>query len=332
MLFEPTTLAATAKIIAETLETHYSVDPAPIFAKAGLDISRLSKPGARYPSRHMQALWRAAVEASRDPCFGLYAGRSIRPSFHALGFSWIACQSLLGSLQRLCRYHDVISTIPIILNISEADDCYEMTIEYPDPKFTPEIAAIDAFVAAIIQLCRTATNSDFAPVSIEFKRTDRCPIETYIKILGCPVTMGAEHITLRFERKLLEKPLPGANIELAQLNDSVVEKYLASRDANTVPGEVRKFLIAELPSGNPSQQQIAARMHRSLSTLQRQLYLEGTSYRKIRDDTRRQLAIEYVREAKLSLSQIAYLLGYSDQSNFSRAFRRWTGTPPKEFH
>ncbi len=332
MLFEPTTLAATARNIAETLESHYSIKPAPVFERAGLDIDALSVSGARYPSRSMQALWRAAVEATGDPCFGLFAGRRIRPtSFHALGFSWIASQSLLGSLRRLCRYHDVITTMPLRLKIELNGDGYDMTIEYPDPEHAPEIASIDAFVTSIVQLCRAATDSNFAPRSIAFKRADRGSIGTYVEVLGCPVTTGADRITLRFDRESMEKPLPGNNIELAKANDSVAEKYLESLDPRTVASEVRERLIALLPSGKTNQARIAECMHRSLSTLQRQLAQEGTSYQEIRDDTRRRLATEYVREAKLSLGQIAYMLGFSDQSNFSRAFKRWTGKPPREF-
>ena len=332
MLFEPTTLSATARLIAETLEKDYSVDPAPVFQQADLDISQLRVPGARYPSRNMQALWRAAVEATRDPCFGLRAGMHVRPSFHALGFSWIASQSLLGALRRLCRYHDVITTMPLSLNICAVDDCYELTIDYTDPQYAPEIASIDAFVTAIVQLCQFATDSQFAPVSIAFKCSDRHSINTYKEAFGCPVTTGAERITLRFDRESLEKPLPGINLELAKANDSVVEKYLASLDSQKVTTQVRELLIALLPSGHTNQSRIAEHMNRSLSTLQRQLSQEGTSYQEIRDETRRQLATEYVRESKLSLSQIAYMLGFSDQSNFSRAFRRWTGVPPREFH
>ena len=290
MLLVPTTLTATAKLIAETLKTDYSVDPAPVFLRADLDIGQLSVPGARYPSQNMQMLWRAAVVATGDPCFGLYAGRRVRPSFHALGFSWIASQSLLGSLRRLCRYHDVITTMPLSLNIVEAGDCYELTIVYPDPKYAPEIASIDAFVTAIVQLCRTATDSNFAPQSIVFKRADRGSLEKYTEILGCPVTTGGERITIRFDRKSLEKPLPGINLELAHANDSVVEKYLASLDSQTVASEVRELLIALLPSGRSNQSRIADRMHRSLSTLQRQLNQEGTSFKEIRDETRNMCA------------------------------------------
>jgi len=332
MLFEPTTLSATARIIAETLEADYSVDPSPVFLQADLDISQLTVPGARYPSRNMQALWRAAVEATRDPCFGLRAGKRVRPSFHALGFSWIASQSLLGALRRLCRYHDVITTMPLSLNISEVDDSYEMSIEYPDPQYAPEIASIDALVMAIIQLCRFATDNQFAPISVAFKRTGRHSLSTYEEAFGCPVTTNDEHIKLRFERESLEKPLPGINLELAKANDSVVEKYLSSLDSQKVASQVRELLITLLPSGHTNQSRIAEQMNRSLSTLQRQLSQEGTSYQEIRDETRRQLATAYVRESKLSLSQIAYMLGFSDQSNFSRAFRRWTGVPPRKFH
>ena len=331
MLFEPTTLSATARVIAETLETDYSIDPAPVFAQAELDISQLAVPGARYPSQNMQALWRSAVEATGDPCFGLHAGRRVRPSFHALGFSWLASQSLLGALRRLCRYHDVITTMPLGMEIVEREDRYCMTIDYPDPQHSPEIASIDGLVMAIIQLCRFASDIDFAPLSVAFVRDERESLDTYVELLGCPVTTGADRVTLEFDRRQLEAPLPGLNLELAKANDSVVENYLASLDSRKVTSEVRELLISLLPSGNSNQSRIAAKMNRSLSTLQRQLNQEGTSYQEIRDETRRRLATEYVRERKLSLSQIAYMLGFSDQSNFSRAFRRWTGVSPKDF-
>jgi len=238
----------------------------------------------------------------------------------------------LVALLRLCQYRDFITTMPLSLNIPEVDDSYEMSIEYPDPEYAPEIASIDAFVMAIIQLCRIAPADQFAPESIAFKRTNRHSLSTYEEALGCPVTTDAENITIRFNRESLEKPLPGLNLELAKANDSVVEQYLASLDSLKVTTEVRGLLIALLPSGHTNQSRIAGHMHRSLSTLQRQLSQEGTSYQEIRDEMRRQLATAYVRESKLSLGQIAYMLGFSDQSNFSRAFRRWTGVPPREFH
>ncbi|MDG1461939.1 MAG: helix-turn-helix transcriptional regulator, partial [Gammaproteobacteria bacterium] len=92
----------------------------------------------------------------------------------------------------------------------------------------------------------------------------------------------------------------------------------------------RELLIGLMSSGHANQEEVARKMNRSLSTLQRQLSSEGTSFKEIRDGTRRLMAEEYIQEGEHSMSQIAFLLGFSDQSNFSRAFKRWTGNTPGE--
>jgi AraC-like DNA-binding protein len=332
MLFEPTTLTSAAATIAETLTKHYAIDPAELFAKVGLDVRQLSVAGARYPWHKMQLLWQAAVDATGDECFGLYAGRRIRPtSIHALGFSWLVSKSLLGSLQRLCRYYHVISTAPVQMDLETAPDGYSFITSNSDPKFVPTDTAIDAFHVAVVQLCRIATDNSFSPSWVTLRRQDFGQIDEYIKAFDAPVTFGAERNTLFFDRESLEAQLPGDNSEIAKANDKVAEHYLESLDPRKVASEVRKLLVTLLPSGNSHQDLIAQRLNRSLSTLQRQLNSEGTNYQQIRDETRASLAKEYVENHELSLSQIAYMLGFSDQSNFSRAFKRWTGTSPRSY-
>lgn len=332
MLFEASTLTSVAKVIAETLDKHYATDARPVFAAAGLDYSLLSIAGARYPWQNMNRLWNAAVSVTGDPCFGLWAGGRVRPtSFHALGYSWLASQTLLGSLQRLCRYVRVISTAPIALAIEPAEDSFVLceTLADPDHPFTD--AAGDAFVAAVLQLCRLATDPHFAPLAVELNHPDHGEAHLYVERFGCPVSFDTAEIRMIFERESLEKPLPGDNADLARANDRVAEQYLRALEPHKVATQVRELLVALLPSGKSSQAKIARRMHRSLSTLQRQLHSEGTSYQEIRDDTRSALALDYVRDQELTLSQIAYMLGFSDQSNFSRAFRRWHGVTPSAF-
>jgi len=332
MLFEATTLTATAKVIAETLEKHYATDPRPDFAAAGLDYSLLSVSGARYPWDGMQRLWENAVSVTGDPCFGLWAGRHIRPtSFHALGYSWLASETLLGSLNRLCRYLRVISTAPISLSIDRDGDTYVLTETVSDRVHAPNGTAIDAFVVAIVQLCRTATDTHFAPAAVALDHPDLGSTDEYIAALDCPVSFDSDKTRIVFDRAALEVSLPGDNAELARANDKVAEQYLQTLEPHKVASEVRELLLTLLPSGKSNQSTIATRMNRSLSTLQRQLQSEGTCYQDIRDDTRSALAQEYVGDSDLTLSQIAYMLGFSDQSNFSRAFKRWTGASPREF-
>ena len=91
------------------------------------------------------------------------------------------------------------------------------------------------------------------------------------------------------------------------------------------------MLVQTLPSGRTDQETIAQRLYRSRATLQRQLSAEGTSYRDILETTRRRLAEDYLLEGSYSQAQIAFMVGFADQSNFARAFKRWTGLSPGEF-
>ena len=95
--------------------------------------------------------------------------------------------------------------------------------------------------------------------------------------------------------------------------------------------EVREMPIQMMPSGRSDQETVARRLYRSRSTLQRQLGAEGTNYRQILESTRRSLAEQYLRSKHYSQAEVAFMLGFTDQSNLARAFRRWTGMTPGEF-
>jgi AraC-like DNA-binding protein len=111
----------------------------------------------------------------------------------------------------------------------------------------------------------------------------------------------------------------------------IADRYLESLEQGKVATEVRKLLIQMLPSGKADQDSIANRLYRSTSTLQRQLTAEGTNYRDILESTRRSLAEHYLREGGYTQAEIAFMIGFSDQSNFARAFKRWTGMSPGQY-
>jgi AraC-like DNA-binding protein len=333
MLHERTTIAAVARLIGETLESHYAVNPLPVYKQAGIDPSRLDISGARYPWTAMQQLWIAAAEATGDPCLGLTVGRNIRPTtFHALGFSWLASRTLLESLQRLVRYTKLLSTAPVELQLTKNDDSWILHDKVRGEGLPgADDIVVDAFFMSIIGLCRQASDTHFCAKSVHLKKSDDGHLDTYVKAFEAPVFFNSETDWIEFDREQLEHPLPGDNLELAIANDRISEEYISALDPSQVATEVRKLLIELLPSGDANQEVIAGQMNRSLSTLQRQLSAENTNYKEIRENTRRDLAEQYVREGHYSLSQIAYLLGFSDQSNFSRAFRRWTGQSPGSY-
>ncbi len=327
-----TNLITGAQLLAETLESQYQRDPRQIFASAGLDYGRLAVPGARYPRHQLIDLWQAAVECTGDPCFGLAVGMRVRvTSLHAIGFSWLSSHSLLEAFQRLIRYYQILSTGPTRLKLMNHGDGNMAFLICEDPRFPATDAMTDAFAVGLVRLARLASTTNFHPLSVTFQHPEHGCMEEYIRAFNAPVVFEARDNALILDRTVLEAKLPGNNPELASSNDIVAERYLANLNLTRVSTEVRRLLVEMLPSGAATESAVAQRMHRSVSTLQRQLNAESTNFRRLREETRRALAEEYIRERELSLSQIAYLLGFSDQSNFSRAFRRWTGMTPRNY-
>ena len=141
----------------------------------------------------------------------------------------------------------------------------------------------------------------------------------------------APEYSLHFDKPALERLLPTGNAEVARANDQVIMAYLAQLQRNDLVMQVKVALIERLPSGPVSKEQLSEALGVSLRTLQRKLADEGTSFKQLLDETRRDLAEGYIKNTQVSIGEITYLLGFSEVSNFSRAFKRWTGLAPAEF-
>lgn len=330
-LVEPTTLASAIRVIADTLEADYQVAAAPLFQQAGLRINVPMLAGDRFPSAKVQRLWSLATEATRDPAFGLKVGRRIRPaSMHALGFSWLACGTLREAMERLCRYYRLISTVIQDLELVNQGEFCVLEVRYLPGARIPD-AAVDAFLMGVVTLCREAAGSGFDPAEVRLVRPALSDPAVYAAAFGAPVVTGAACHALVFAQRQLDRPLAVSNPDMLRATDSVAERYLEKLNPNAVATSVRRLLTQLLSSGKADQTEVARRLNMSSSTLQRQLRAEGTSFRAVLDGTRRGLAEVYLQEGDLSHAEIAYLLGFGDQSSFSRAYRRWAGTTPRAF-
>lgn len=329
MMYEPTTLAATGAALLEVLGT-YGCDARAVFARAGLSLDDLYRPGARYPLSATIRLWKEVALATGDPCIGLNVARRFKPqSLHALGLSWIASRTLDDGFNRMVRYARIANSSLEIERIEDGDQIgissqIGGSIERP-----PENA--DANLAVILVLCRYITHGQFAPRKATFRHQENGHTETYVEFFGAPVFFSADKDALFFDTEAVREPLPAGNEELANETDRIADRYLATLEPSLVGHKVREILLTLLPAGDADQRTVARRMNRSVSTLQRQLKAEGASYRQLLDETRQQMAVRLVNEREYSLGQITYLLGFADQANFSRAFKRWTGTCPTEY-
>lgn len=332
MLNEPTTLASVARLIGETLEGDYGIDPGSIFTDLNIDTGKITRPGARTPFDKMDGLWEKAVLATGDPWFGFAVGERSRPGdFFVLGHAWMASASLHGALGRLCRYADVILTHSSELTLEKQGDSYALIETFGEFAARPQKTAQDAGAVALLRLCDIVTQDIVRPTKVLLNIAPEYESSRYSELFQCPITYGCEKEIWTFDAADLERPLSGSVPEVADATDRIAENYVQSLDHSTVATAVSRMLVQILPSGRSDQESIASRLHRSRSTLQRQLSAEGTSYRDILETTRAALATRYLKEGDHSQAQIAFMIGFADQSNFARAFKRWTGVSPGEF-
>jgi AraC-like DNA-binding protein len=278
----------------------------------------------------MAALWKAAVERTGDPAFGLRASRYVRPTtFHALGYAVFASANLREALMRLVRYSRLVSDVRTLeLETTETTATLRFVRVFDEgPEST---AALDAVMSLIVRTARTLTDRSLSLVCVEQRRRAPEDLTPYARFFRCPVRFDSSRDAMTIDAFVLDKPFASANPELARHNDDLAQRYLAQMGVRTLAEQVRAVLIEQL-AGEVSPALVAAALGMSGRSLQRRLKDFGTSYAELLEETRRELACAYLRSHTYSVTEIAFLLGFDDSSAFARAFRRWTGDTPSGF-
>ena len=152
-----------------------------------------------------------------------------------------------------------------------------------------------------------------------------------VQTLGIEPEYGAGHSGIALDAKLLALPLHASDPALRQILAKQAQAVLDSlAPADDFVEQIRARVIEALPRGNASTERIAAALHMSGRTLQRRLKEQGTRFEDVLDEVRHAQSMTLLRDPRLSIGEVSYLLGYSDQASFTRAFKRWTGKAPGE--
>jgi AraC-like DNA-binding protein len=190
---------------------------------------------------------------------------------------------------------------------------------------------MDFILATLMTFCRWVAGREVNPISVAISYPAPPDPAPYREVFRCPVTFGARQTSMLFALAELRKPLPTSNPVLAELHERYAGEYLKHFDQAETTYRVREVIIRRLPDGEPRRDQVAKELCMSERTLQRRLEQEEASYLRLLNDTRRELAENYLSRLQLSLAEAAYLLGFSDQSSFFRACKRWFGLPPGKY-
>jgi len=334
------TLERTSSYAAGALAAYETIrqcgnDPESILSDAGLNVSEFSVSGNRIDTDTFCSFIELAYERCGAPGFGLMASEYIHPTtYNALGFALLSSSTLRSYINRWERYYSLIATHAVM---SVTEERRHAVLEYRffgSAEQYPGAARVirECNLATVIKFIRFMHRPDYQPARVQLMHDAIHGQERmYRKYLGEHLEFGSERNAIWLDLDDLDKPLPAANAELARQNDEVVVRFLAKMDRANVPAQVRAKLIELLPSGECSKSQVASALYMSVRTLHNRLAKSGTNYQQLLDETRHGLAEQYMRQADISVSEIAYLLGFSDCSNFSRAFQRWTECSPSKY-
>ena len=325
----PTTIASYTQAFSSALEAR-GVDPQAVFDEVGISPLITSDPLKRISNADVSRLFQASVKATADPCFGLEVGEHMQPgNLHAMGFAMLASVSLRDFYHRVCNYYRVVS---------QNADFRQYDAEGASVLVAGNIATSvcheteDAWTCMMVRFMRFLYQRELNPLWLELRR----PVppggeQPFLDYFKCPVRFDCQEMKIALDSSVMDRVLPGGSADMAQHHDEIVMQYLEKMDRQDVVNRVRSLIVQELASGSLSKQRIADQMHMSPRNLQLKLAAKKTTFQDTLDSTRQSLAAGYIQQSHLAITEIAYLLGFSDASNFTRAFRRWYGCSPSEY-
>jgi AraC-like DNA-binding protein len=303
----------------------------PILKKAGLTRRQASNPDAKIPFHKHAALLALAAEATGDACFGLHLSLDVHPrQAGVLGYILINSSTLGDTLRNLHRYYRVLTEgweIDFKIDGGEAALVGRMV----DPLVEDERQVAEVAISLFLQFCEVITGAKITPIRVEFRHSKPKDAGTIRRRFGCPIRYGQDRVALVLTRKLLDHAVEAADDELLKILQRHCRQILdAHPKADNFVFEVQQLITTLLPSGQPKIAAVAQELGMSSRTLTRQLAEDGLTYKGLLDEVRRKLALQYLKDRRISPKQVAYLLGYSDVPGFYHAFRRWTGLSPMQ--
>jgi AraC-like DNA-binding protein len=298
-----------------------------IGAATGFSEASLAERTEYLPVVDVVSIWRVAIKQFGRGTLGLYVGAAI-PTGTLLDYLASASPTLRAALGQVARYIALDSrAVGWVLGPRDEEGLttFEATLTF-EPTAVP--LPLREFGTA---LCASRVREwfDRRPREAWFSHAPLGPIEDYQQVLGCPVRFERDHMGLRFDDDALEAPARRHDPKLFRLLESHAERLLAETPATaTFRERVRHVVVQRLREGEPSVSVVAEALATSERSLQRRLQEEGVSFREVVDEARHKLALLYLGDRSLSLTDVACLLGYSEAAAFTRAFKRWTGSAP----
>jgi AraC-like DNA-binding protein len=323
----PVTYAAALLDLVEEL----GVPREQLFAEARVRPEVLGNPQGRLSFIDFTQLISSALRLCNEPALGLLLGQRLNVSTHGiLGYAVLSSANLGKAIQFALKYYRVLG-LTYELEMLELDGRVELRASESIPLGSLSRFTAEGLLASLYSIARFLVGERLEEVEVGFAHAAPHYAERYERLFGVPVGFAQPYHRLSMPSTYLERPMALANPATVQMCEQQCEALLASLDVHDgLLTRVRRLLLAR-PGDFPDLVSAADALHTSGRSLRRHLSNMGTSYQQVLDEVRRSLALQYLTTTHLPLYEIAYLLGFSDPSNFRRAFKKWTGKLPSDF-
>jgi AraC-like DNA-binding protein len=308
------------------------VDTSAILAAVGVDRAVIDDPDGRLPTAQVREIWRRAYEATGDPDLALHAAEALRfGAYRVIDYLAASAPTVGAAVTQVSACFPIINSA-VRLPITERAHEIALGVQSPDDPVHLTRPYVEYTYAAVFLRVRAATGVAFRLEGVDIAFPAPPSTAEHERVFECPVRFGAREHAMRFSRAAWDAPSaradPGLFSILAEhariLGEKVPTEPAPVRD-------VRHAIIEELGRGNASLEAVARRLAMSPRTLQRRLREHGVRYADLLDSTRASAAKTYLSDRQISVAEVAYLLGFAEQSSFNHAFRRWTGKAPTEY-
>jgi AraC-like DNA-binding protein len=298
-----------------------------VLRRAGLPQDLFQQTRILVTTEELFALWRAIGEVSHDPAIGLKLATETKTErFHPMGIAALSTESFGAAVHHVARYKKLSAPE----EIAQQKDDDEWSIEFRwllAMDIEPQVLIEHCF-AWLLTIARHGSGTRISPLRVELMQP-RSHLKVLERYFGCPVICGKARNALVFRAGDAACPFVTRNAELLEMLAPQFEEELKlHRESDSFVELVRGAVQQRLTGRRQNIDDIAGDLHMSSRTLQRHLQEAGSSYQRVLDVARHQMARYYLGNSVLELNEAAYLLGYEDANSFVRAFRGWEGVPP----
>lgn len=308
----------------------FGLNSATLFKMAGLDDREVRE--GRVSGKQFIAILDAAVHLSNDAYCGLHMGATTKPAAaHLVGHLLMNCTTLGEAINEYSRYQRIVNDL-VEVRVDRRNEQFYLVLNVLDSTVSYNRQLVEWIIAGEAALLRDLGSQPIKPIRVLFAHPPPVDKSEYLRVFNAPVLFRRSINALVFSAKDLNVRIAQADAELFSLFERQAGQYLRALDQSIgYSGRVRRLLRLMMKQGNAKISPVSAELKMSPRVLQIKLRQEGTSFRQLVRDIRQELAIMYLNDETLTISEISHLLGFSEPSAFNRAFRRWTGKTPGSF-